>query len=491
MDGSSVSVSREAGYLSEEARSDVANFLRRSEDGAARAEMAGDTLRLPPPPKTIEGTGLSMSFLIELVLKIIHYTETPTGEYIARILGLPANLTGHILDSMKSDRLVEVISTSSYDLTTAYRFRLTDKGEARAEQALERCRYAGAAPVPIYQYEKVISSQVLNRWRPPLETIREAARALVLDPETADFLERALHSGRSAIVYGPSGNGKTHLLTEFVNLLQGEVLVPYAIYAYGQIIRLYDPLVHKRADRSPAGATDNGGAAGKNGGALDDSGDRRWVRIRRPGIIVGGEFSAESLELGYDAVARFYQAPKHLKAQGGVLVVDDFGRQKVAPAELLNRWIMALERGRDNLLLRTGESIDVPFAITLLFSTNLDPLELADTAYIRRIPYKAYVPPVSPAQFAEILRRVIADEGVKGSDADVQAVTDYLFQSAPESVSGSLARDLVWILIDNSRHEGHEPVLTVPAIDLAYRQFTGTAGRRPPNGRPPREAQGG
>lgn len=490
MDGSSVSVPREAGYFSEEARTDVLNFLQRNEGGVSNAETIGGSLKLPPPPKTIEGTGLSMSFLIELVLKIIHYTETPTAEYIARILGLPANLTGHILDSMKSDRLVEVISTSSYDLTTAYRFRLTDKGEVRAEQALERCRYAGAAPVPLAQYEKVISSLGIDHWRPPLETIREAARALVLDPETADFLERALHSGRSAIVYGPSGNGKTHLLTEFVNLLQGEVLVPYALYVYGQIIRLYDPLVHKRADRQPLGAADGGAAAGKNGAALDDSGDRRWVRIRRPGIIVGGEFSAESLELGYDPVARFYQAPKHLKAQGGVLVVDDFGRQKVAPAELLNRWIMALERGRDNLLLRTGESIDVPFAITLLFSTNLDPLDLADAAYMRRIPYKAYVPPVSPAQFAEILRRVIADEGVQGTDADVQAVADYLFESAPGSISGSLARDLVWILVDNARHEGHEPALTVPAIDLAYRQFTGTAGRRSPNGRAPREVQG-
>lgn len=481
MDDATVSAPGEAGYLSEEARSDVLNFLQRNDGGAAKTATNGDALRLPPPPKSIEGTGLSVSFLIELVLKIIHYTETPTAEYIARILGLPANLTGHILDSMKSDRLVEVISTSSYDLTTAYRFRLTDKGEARAEQALERCRYAGAAPVPLAQYEKVISSQSLGQWRPPLDTIREAARALVLDPETADFLERALHSGRSAMIYGPSGNGKTHLLTEFVNLLQGEVLVPYALYVYGQIIRLYDPLVHKRADRLGAAPIGGDGAAqGKNGAALDDSGDRRWVRIRRPGIIVGGEFSAESLELGYDPVARFYQAPKHLKAQGGVLVVDDFGRQKVAPSELLNRWIMALERGRDNLLLRTGESIDVPFSITLLFSTNLDPLDLADAAYMRRIPYKAYVPPVSPAQFSEILRRVVAEEGVQGSESDLQAVTDYLFESAPGSVSGSLARDLVWILVDNARHEGHEPALTVPAIDLAYRQFTGAAGRRSP-----------
>lgn len=466
--------------LNERARSDVLNFLQRHDVKAPPPSTNGNngSVSLPPPPKSIEATGLSMSFLIELVLKIIHYTETPTAEYIARILGLPASLTGHILDSMKNDRLCEVISTSSYDLTTAYRFRLTDKGETRAEQALERCRYAGAAPVPLAQYENVIASQALDRWRPPLETIRAATEALVLDPESADLLERALHSGRSTMVYGPSGNGKTHLLTEFINHLQGEVLVPYAVYAYGQIIRLYDPLVHKRADRQAAAPVSDSPAPGKNGAPLDDSGDRRWVRIRRPGIIVGGEFSAESLELGYDPVARFYQAPKHLKAQGGVLVVDDFGRQRVAPGELLNRWIMALERGRDHLLLRTGESIDVPFSITLLFSTNLDPLDLADAAYLRRVPYKAFMPPVSPEQFTEILRRVVAEEGVRASEEDLAATVQHLFQTAGDSVSGSLARDLVWIIIDNAHHEGREPVLTVPAVDLAYRQFTGVAGRR-------------
>lgn len=451
-------------------------------NGAFAAPPAPATVKLdlPAPPGTLDASGLSMSFLLELVLKIIHYAETPTADYIARVLGLPAALTGQILDSLKASHLCEIVSSSSYDLTTSYRFRLTEKGDQRAEQALERCRYAGTAPVPLAQYEKVIAAQSLNRWRVPLEAIRGASESLVLDPIAADYLQRALHSGRSTMIYGPSGNGKTHLLTEFINHLEGEVLVPYSLYAYGQIIRIYDSILHHRVDGLASGEKmlSAGAAATKGAVAIDDSGDRRWVRIRRPGIIVGGEFSAESLELGYDPIAKFYQAPKHFKAQGGVLVVDDFGRQKVSPAELLNRWIMALERGRDNLLLRTGESIDVPFSIALLFSTNLNPMDLADAAYLRRIPYKTYMPPVEKPQFIEILRRVIVEEKVEGSDDALRDAVDFLYEATGNLVSGSLARDLILIVIDNADHEGHAPELTVPAIDLAYQQFTGAAGRR-------------
>jgi predicted ATPase with chaperone activity len=188
---------------------------------------------------------------------------------------------------------------------------------------------------------------------------------------------------------------------------------------------------------------------------------------------VGGEFTEESLELGYDPITRFYQAPKHLKAQGGVLVVDDFGRQKVSPSDLLNRWIMALERGRDNLLLRTGESIDVPFHLTILFSTNLNPSDLTDSAYLRRVPYKAYMAPADSARFSEILRLAIRRCGFEASSDAVTAVTKFLEVATSGDLSGSLARDLVMIVLDNAAHEGCEPVFNVAAFDLAYRQFTG------------------
>jgi len=455
--------------------------LPRKAAGSAEAEYAdsevpsqnGTSVALPKAPETVQDIGLSPSFLVELVLKVIHYAETPTAEHVARVVGLPTRHVVELLDALKSERLCEIIGGSTYDLSSTYRFRLTEKGNVRAEEALERCRYAGAAPVTVGQYEKVITSLGTSR-RPTTEAIREALSSLIMDPTAATFLERAFHSGRSTMVFGPSGNGKTHVITEFIRRLGGEVLVPYSIYAYGQIIRIYDPLNHERI-RDDDTVREDVGQGFKRSAARDDMVDRRWVKIKRPGLIVGGELTAESLELGYDPLTHFYQAPKHLKAQGGFLVVDDFGRQKVSPTELLNRWIMAMERGRDNLLLRTGESIDVPFHITLLLSTNLNPADLADAAFLRRIPYKAYIPPTNPDQFTEILRKVSTEYGATYREENLKAVVAAVDTAASNGLSGSLARDLVSIVVDNADMEGHTPELTAESVTMAYKQFSGFA----------------
>jgi len=431
---------------------------------------------LPRAPGSLDETGLSPSFLLELVLKVIHYADLPNSEHVARVIGLPVKLIETLLDSLKAERLCEIVGGgSSYDLTTNYRFRLTEKGESRAEQALERCRYAGAAPVPISQYQRTLSNQAHDRWRPSPAAIENAFRSLIIDEKAAGLLARALSSGRCAMVFGPSGNGKTSLLSQFIANLDGEVLVPYALYAYGQTIRTFDRTVHVRIDESEAAGapSDTAGGAFKKIAAKDEASDRRWVRIRRPGLVVGGELTAESLELGYDPIAKFYQAPKHLKAQGGFLLVDDFGRQKVSPAELLNRWIMALERGSDNLMLRTGESIEVPFDVTLLFSTHLDPADLADAAFLRRILYKVHMPATGPTEFREVLRKVCEEQGMDVTKAQLDEVVTFVKGSCNLPLSGALARDLVSIVIDNAHHEKRTPELSVEAVGLAYLQFTG------------------
>lgn len=447
----------------------LAAFGKREEVTEHQGKTNGHGPVVPTAPASLSATGLSASFLQELMLKVFHYVDSPTAEHLAKVMCLPIKLVNELLEMLKTDRLIEIIGGAQYGVSTAYKFRLTEKGEGRAEHALERCRYAGAAPVTLEQYERVVGGSDAGRWRPSASMIKESFKDLILDDTTANFLERALHSGRSLMLYGPSGNGKTTVLTEFIKHLDGEVLIPNALYAYGQIIRMFDGMVHSRVEAEPRSE----GGEGNGARGTDEGPDRRWVRVKRPGLIVGGEFTEESLELGYDPITRFYQAPKHLKAQGGVLVVDDFGRQKVSPSDLLNRWIMALERGRDNLLLRTGESIDVPFHITILFSTNLNPSDLTDSAYLRRVPYKAYMAPADAVRFAEILGMAIKGCGADAPPDDVIAVSRFLEMATSGDLSGSLARDLVMIVLDNAAHDGHEPVFNVAAFDLAYRQFTG------------------
>lgn len=444
-----------------------------SEDEPEEAAPTEPTVLEPPAPRTLEDTGLSPSFLTELVLKIMHYAEMPTAEHIARTIALPSRLLDGLLVSLKEGQLCETISSPDL-LPGTYRYRLTDMGRRRAEEALARCRYAGPAPVTLDQYEEMAEKQSGQQWRPAKEGIRKAIASLILEDDIANFVERALYSGRCAMIFGPTGNGKTHLLASFVQNLDGAIFVPYSIYAYGQIIKVFDPFVHVRIDdEEPDNSSSNGES--DNGAALLTqvrAKDKRWVKIRRPGVIVAGELTLDHLELGFDPVSRFYQAPPHLKAQGGILVVDDFGRQKVPPRELLNRWIMSLERGRDNLTLQTGESINLPFHLVLLLSTNLAPAALTDEALLRRIPYKVYIPPPVPTQFKEILRGQCQQWGVECSEEALDDAVAFIYGMPDIRASGSLARDLASIIVDNAEHDGCAPVLTREALDLALQQFT-------------------
>ena len=446
------------------------------DNGNGPVEAAPDehvVIEPPLAPRTLEDTGLSPSFVTELLLKIMHYAEMPTAEHIARTVALPARLLDGLLASLKEGQLCETIGSADL-LPGKYRYRLTDLGRRRAEEALARCRYAGPAPVPLDQYEEMAEQQTRGQWRPDKEAIRKGISSLILENDIANFVERALYSGRCAMIFGPTGNGKTHLLASFIENLDGAILIPYSVYAYGQIIKIFDSFVHVRIADEEA---ENGGSNGEaeNGAALLSqvrAKDKRWVKIHRPGVIVAGELTLDHLELGFDPVSRFYQAPPHLKAQGGILVVDDFGRQKVPPRELLNRWIMSLERGRDNLTLQTGESINLPFHLVLLLSTNLAPAALADEALLRRIPYKVYLPPPPPGQFKEILRGQCQQWEVECSEQALDDAVAFIFSMPDVRPSGSLARDMASIIVDNSAHDGCAPVLNREALDLAIQQFT-------------------
>jgi predicted ATPase with chaperone activity len=421
---------------------------------------------VPPQPRTLPDTRLSRAFLVELALKTIHYTGQPSANHITERMCLPPAIVLELLSVLSDDHLCEVVSSSNA-MAGNYRYRLTSRGIDRVKDALERSRYAGPAPVTIEEYIEVMEQQRAVRQHLSRENIEAALSELVLAPEVTDNLARSLHSGRCTLLYGPSGNGKTMVLEAFARHLDGTVLVPYAIYAQGQIIRVFDSSTHVPAFAAPAPTLPQ---TGVDETWQSSRPDERWAVVRRPTVMVAGELSAESLELAFDPVSRFYQAPPHLKAQGGLLVVDDFGRQRIRPEDLLNRWLTPLERGWETLIFQTGEKISVPFDVHLLFATNLKVELLLDQPFLRRILYKVEIPNPGPSEFHEILRRVCEERGVSASEESLEHVVRRLYEGG-QRPRASHARDILDIVIESAKYDKQEPTLTPDAFERAFRLF--------------------
>lgn len=415
---------------------------------------------MPRQPKTLVDLGLSKAFLTDLCLKIIHYSGTPSMAQLTRRLGLGPHIVQHLVTALTEDRLIEVLSQS--DLYTGnYRYRLSERGHTRVNEALERSRYAGPAPVTAEQYTETIRKVLAQKNDPGRGRIKNIVNEMVLAPDTADAIARALFSGKSGILYGPSGNGKTVILERFARELEGIALVPYAIYAYGQVIRVFDQSVHESVDQ----------VDGANMVKDDAKVDRRWVLCRRPAVVLGAEIGRETLDVAYDPQSRFYQAPPHIKAQGGVLIVDDFGRQKVDPRDLLTRWLIPLERGWDTLTLATGEKVTVPFNMQLFFGTNLKIRELADEALLRRILYKVHVPNPTPTEFSEILRQLCRQRRVLVKDGALEYVAQKLYSSTELRPRASYARDILDMIIESAGYDGRDPVLDEQTFDKVFALF--------------------
>jgi predicted ATPase with chaperone activity len=434
---------------------------------AAVAEPDAAMMALvPAQARTLPDTGLSRAFLIELALKTIHYSGQPSANHITERMCLPPAIVLELLGMLADDHLCEVVSSSNA-MAGNYRYRLTGNGIDRVKDALERSRYAGPAPVTIEQYIEVMEQQRTVRPQLSRESIEAALSELVLAPEVTDNLARSLHSGRCTLLYGPSGNGKTMVLEAFARHLDGTMLVPYAIYAQGQIIRVFDSSTHVPAFGAPAATLPQ---AGVDEAWQSSRPDERWVVVRRPAVMVAGELSSESLELTFDPVSRFYQAPPHLKAQGGLLVVDDFGRQRIRPEDLLNRWLTPLERGWETLTFQTGEKISIPFDVHLLFATNLKVELLLDQPFLRRILYKVEIPNPGPNEFQEILRRVCEERGVAVSEEGLGHVVRRLYEGG-QRPRASHARDILDIVIESAKYDQQEPTLTPEAFERAFRLF--------------------
>ncbi len=415
---------------------------------------------LPPPPRTFGELGLSRAFLSDLCLKIIHYSGTPSMAQLIRRLGLGHEVVAQLLAGLTEERLIEILSQS--DLYTGnYRYRLSERGHTRAGEALERSRYAGPAPVTADQYNEVLRRMHAQKQVSGRAGIKAILNEFVLSPEVSDSIARALFSGKAAILYGPYGNGKTVILERYSQNLEGFALVPYAIYAYGQVIRVFDLSIHQPLEDI------------EEANMVRDDGkmDRRWVVIKRPAVVLGAEMGLESLDMAYDQQARFYQAPPHIKAQGGALIVDDFGRQAITSRELLTRWLIPLERGWDTMGLVTGEKLTVPFQIQLLFGTNVRIRELGDDALLRRILYKVEIPNPKPEAFLEIMRRSCLEKQVLVTDGALDHVIQRLYSEPALKPRGSYARDLLEMLIQSAEYDGRTPVLDQESFDRVFRLF--------------------
>ena len=423
---------------------------------------------VPPPIKKIEDTGLSQLWLQDLALKILYFQGYMSGFKISEAMALPfTGITDQILDVLKREKFVEVRSSQMGLGEGAYQYAITGAGIARAREALERSQYAGQAPVPIETYNRAIRHQDQGRVTITSRLLRKALSQLVLSETTFQRIGPAVNSGTSIFIYGPPGNGKTSVAQAIGKMiLSTSMFIPYAIYIDGQVVKLYDSVNHQKAPQKPDQST-----GGTNSLRSSRRPDPRWVRIRRPFIVTGGELTLPGLDLVFDDVNKFYEAPFQVKANGGILLIDDFGRQMVRPRDLLNRWIVPLENRIDFLTLHTGRKVEVPFNVLVVFSTNLPPKDLVDEAFLRRLRHKIKIGDPSYEEYREIFRRVAQSRGVEYSDQGLGYLLQQWYVKRGRKLRASHPRDICDQIIDIASFMSLEPAMTTDLIKRAAEAY--------------------
>lgn len=419
----------------------------------------------PPSPETLADTGLTAEAVSGLVLKILYVRGARTGKDLHEAVRIPFPLIDDLLQDLQQRQLAEVRSASGAG-RGGYLFDLTDKGRARAREAMASCQYVGPAPVPLDAYRRWVEKQSVRGVRVTRDTIRRGFSHLVLEPGFVEKLGPAINSAKSMFLYGDSGNGKTNMAESIAKMLGGDVYVPHAVDVDGQTVTVHDPVVHGAADAEPEEDAD-----GPDWLAEAPRWDRRYARVARPVVFTGGELTLEQLDLEFDPVTKVYQAPFQMKANGGILIIDDFGRQRVRPRDLLNRWIVPLEKRIDFLTLHTGHKFPVPFDCLLIFATNLDPTELVDEAFLRRIHYKILVPDPTREQYEQIFRRCCVSRGIRFDPAAVEYVHEAYYRPWSIEPRSCHPRDLLDHLVDAARFLQIEPELSTPLLDRACQSY--------------------
>ena len=418
------------------------NHLEESFDGGADSEKetSGKDLPLAPRPVDAEATGLTETFMSELTLKHLYRGGVMDLSHLIDRLALAGPVLEPVISLLRNEAYIEVLPELRGG---SVRYALTDRGRQSANDALTKSGYVGPAPVPIQTYDRVVRAQSVRSVKVKHTDAQRAFGDVVVQQTLVDRLGTAVNSGRPLFLYGPPGTGKTYLGKRLIRMIEGDdILVPYAIQVSDTVIQVFDPSVHYpvRTRQSPSLM-------------LSDGQDPRFVRCRRPGVMTGGELTMDMLEVEYDAATKQYHAPQSLMANNGLYMIDDLGRQAMTPDALLNRWIMPMEEGRDFLAIGAGQRFEVPFDVVLIFSTNLNPLELADEAFLRRLGHKVPFHYVGTAQYEQIWKRTCAQLSLE-YERDLLSQVFQLYEAECRPLLPCHPRDLLNSVVDRLDYEG-------------------------------------